>query len=131
MVSTLFFVLFSALFAQSMIKIVSTQMIQLNQLTNSYQAKAALNMGKRILIQEIEEHSYPSSGEIYTSIGRIEMSQQEIGNGRWYELTLITKTSMIYTDRIFFEIIDEEDIEEPLIYEDLSADAVELEAIID
>lgn len=106
LVSTLYFVVFSALFTQSMIKIASNQMMQLNQLSHSYQAKAALNIGKELLKQQTDEGAYPLSGKVKTSIGVIDITQVEAVNGISYHLLLTSEFGTTYKDYIFFEEID-------------------------
>lgn len=117
LVSTLFFLLFSGLFAQSAFQIASNQVIQLQQLTNSYQARTALNMSETILRNELENESIPLNGKVVTSLGDVFITKVEASEALKYELTLTlangasyTKTTMVETDEE--TPVDEEETEE-------------------
>lgn len=117
LVSTLFFLLFSGLFAQSAFQIASNQVIQLQQLTNSYQARTALNMSETILRNELENESIPLNGKVVTSLGDVFITKVEANENLEYELTMTlangasyTKTTMVETDEE--TPVDEEETEE-------------------
>lgn len=117
LVSTLFFLLFSGLFAQSAFQIASNQVIQLQQLTDSYQARTALNMSETILRNELENESIPLNGKVVTSLGDVFITKVEASEALKYELTLTlangasyTKTTMVETDEE--TPVDEEETEE-------------------
>ena len=117
LVSTLFFLLFSGLFAQSAFQIASNQVIQLQQLTNSYQARTALNMSETILRNELENESIPLNGKVVTSLGDVFITKVEASENLEYELTMTlangasyTKTTMVETDEE--TPVDEEETEE-------------------
>lgn len=117
LVSTLFFLLFSGLFAQSMFQIASNQVIQLQQLTNSYQARTALNMSETILRNELENELIPLKGKVVTSLGDVFITKVEASENLEYELTMTlangasyTKTTMVETDEE--TPVDEEETEE-------------------
>ncbi|MDN6196304.1 MAG: hypothetical protein L0I93_07425 [Atopostipes suicloacalis] len=53
MLSTLFLLMLSGIMLQGIIKISTNHIIQLNQITKSYQEKTALNLAKKILADKI------------------------------------------------------------------------------
>lgn len=100
LVSTMIFLIFSGLFAQSMITISGNHLIQLKQITASYQARTSLNMAKEILLQEIDEGSFPETGLVQTSIGDIEITPGEDEGEIYYLLILQTDSGTTYSDQI-------------------------------
>ena len=117
LVSTLFFLLFSGLFAQSAFQIASNQVIKLQQLTDSYQARTALNMSETILWNELENELIPLDGKVVTSLGDVFITKVKASEALKYELTLTlangasyTKTTMVETDEE--TPVDEEETEE-------------------
>lgn len=94
LISTLFFLLFTGLFSQSIIKISSYQIIQLRQYSSAYEAKGTLNMGEKLLIDYITENQEnPSSGRLKTSTGDIEMVKESDDK---YIFKITLKNGMIY-----------------------------------
>lgn len=74
--STLFFLVFTGLFTQMLIRISGNHIIQLRQFSEAYQAKTALNMSESILKDYIETHEeVPTKGKINTSIGPINLKK--------------------------------------------------------
>lgn len=114
LVSTLFFLLFSGLFAQSAFQIASNQVIQLQQLTNSYQARTALNMSETILRNELENESIPLNGKVVTSLGDVFITKVEANENLEYELTMTLANGASYTKTTTIENapVDEEKTEE-------------------
>lgn len=98
LISTLFFLMFSGLFAQSMIKIVGNQMIQFRQISSAYQAKSALNMSKELLRQEINKNDIPNGGTINTSMGPVIIKREERKEEYTFELILIINSGEQYSD---------------------------------
>lgn len=77
LMSTLFFLVFTGLFTQMLIKISGNHIIQLRQFSEAYQAKAALNMSESILKQYIESNKEaPEKGKITTSIGLVNLQKR-------------------------------------------------------
>lgn len=75
MLSTLYLLILTGIFSQSIIKTSANYIIQLNQISSAYQTKAAVNMTERILKDYIVENNYelPETGKISSSIGNIEV----------------------------------------------------------
>lgn len=109
LVSTLFFLIFSGLFSHSVMQLASNNLIQLNQLSNAYQAKAVLEMSANLLNNEIEKNHYPEQGQIDTSIGSVEMSRKEVGEEYHYKFLLSDKNDMTYIKDVYVEIVENEE----------------------
>lgn len=75
MLSTLYLLILTGIFSQSIIKTSANYIIQLNQISSAYQTKVAVNMTERILKDYIVENNYelPETGKISSSIGNIEV----------------------------------------------------------
>ena len=126
LVSTLFFLIFSAIFAGSMIRISGIQILQYNQLTTAYEAKAALNMSETILLDHLETNETINNGEMNTSVGKITISSENQTEGIMYHLNLTTSKGLNFARSVWvghevspeFENLQEpEEIEKPEVLE--------------
>lgn len=104
LISTLFFLLFSSIFTASMIRISGNQILQYNQLTISYESKAALNMAENLLLEYVNEHGPVKEGSVQTSIGEINLSVVDESKGITYLLTLEGDTGYNYSKEILYVI---------------------------
>ena len=93
LVSTLFFLMLSGLFAQSIIQISSNYVTQLRQVSIGYEAKAALNMCEELIVQKHEEETPSIKGTI---------SDQII-----YQLTLVKENGDIYNKKVSLPLSEE------------------------
>lgn len=111
LVSTLFFLVFSAIFAGSMIRISGIQILQYNQLTTAYEAKAALNMSETILLEHLESNETLNNGEISTSVGEIVITSAPQLEGTMYLLIFTNKRGLNFTKELWVpqEIVTEDD----------------------
>lgn len=109
LLSTLFFLMFSGLFAQSMIKVSSNHIIQLRQLVMAYEAKSALNLSAEMLLQEINENNLPEKGVLKTSEGNIVITSKSSKEERVYVLSLKTNNSSQYKKELIVPIPEEEE----------------------
>lgn len=100
LISTIFLLFFTALFSQSMIRISASQLVQLQQVATAYQAKTALNISEKILMDYIANNGLPNRGEINTSNGIVKIEKKK---DYLYELTLIQANN----DRISKDVIIE------------------------
>lgn len=101
LVSTLFFLVFSAIFAGSMIRISGTQILQYNQITTAYEAKAALNLSETILLEHLETNETLSNGEISSSVGKIMISGHNQTGGTMYHLDLTTTKGLKFSQNVW------------------------------
>lgn len=131
LLSTVFFLMFSGLFAQSMIKVAGNHVIQLRQLSGAYEAKSALNISEEILLQETRENELPVEGLIKTSEGRVSIKSKVNENEYLYTLTLTTNNGAQFSKDLIVAIPErKEDLkdepEEPEeLLEDESKDEVD------
>ena len=100
LISTLFFLIFSGLFSQSIIKISGNHIIQLQQISSAYQAKTALNMSKELLKQKTELEEIPEKGSMTTSLGTILIKRRETATEYIFTLTLTTNSEAQYSDQL-------------------------------
>lgn len=112
LVSTLFFMLFSAFFSHSMIQITANHISQMNQLTDAYLAKSALKMSENIIVEESEANNFPENGWVKTSVGSIEIKRRTQKEMYHYSLLLITENGTPYSSEFSIDFMDEDDIEE-------------------
>lgn len=78
LVSTLFVLLLSGIMAESIIRISRNHIIQLNQLSQSYEEKAALNLAEKILVDKIaQEEQEINEVSFISSLGRIEAKKKK------------------------------------------------------
>lgn len=111
LISTLFFLIFSGLFSQSLIKISGNHIVQLQQLSSAYEAKTTLNMSKEILKQKVEREEIPKEGSIVTSAGTVLIEREEISSEYIFTLTLTTNKRGQYSDEFVVALPEEEDTE--------------------
>lgn len=109
LVSTLFFLVFSGVFAQSLFMISRNHLIQQQQLSNAYQAKATLNMSESVLLNEINQGGIPNNGVIKTSHGTVNITNVEKEDSYQYELVIQLQNGMTYTKITVIEKEVEED----------------------
>lgn len=118
LVSTLFFLVFSAIFAGAMVRISGIQILQYNQLTTAYEAKAALNMSETILLEHLESNETLNNGEISTTAGKVVITSFPQMEGTIYQLILTTKKGLDFTKELWVqqeklpEIDEMEELEE-------------------
>lgn len=113
LLSTVFFLMFSGLFAQSMIKVASNHVIQLRQLSSAYEAKSALNISEEFLLQETRENEFPAEGLIATSEGPVVIKSKVNENEYLYTLTLTTNNGAQYSKDLIVAIAErEQELEE-------------------
>lgn len=120
LLTTLYFVLFSGLFAYSLIKISGNQIIQLNQITESYQARTALNMGKKLLEKELEDDALPNKGTIYTSMGTISIDRIDKETEVKFVLSIQTDSNSTYSDEYEYPLPEAENESDEITEEDSS-----------
>lgn len=100
LISTLFFLMLSGLFSQSMIQISSNYVIQLRQVSTAYEAKAALTMCGEIVVKEQEGQSKPVKGTISTSVGEVNIQSKKQAEQIISQLTLIKENGDVYTKEV-------------------------------
>ncbi len=108
LISTLFFLIFSGLFSQSLIKISGNHILQLQQISSAYEAKTTLNMSKELLRQKADTEEIPEKGSILTSAGTVLVERQEAPAEYIFTLTLTTNTKTQYSDEFVLELPQEE-----------------------
>lgn len=86
-----------------MIRISGIQILQYNQLTTAYEAKAALNMSETILLDYLETNETLNKGEIKTSVGKIIISSKNQTEGITYHLNLTTSKGLNFTKNVWVE----------------------------
>lgn len=96
MLSTLFLLVLVGLLMQSVVKISSNYIVQLNQIASSYQAKTALNLTEASLYGYIvnNNNQLPEKGELSTSVGPIKVKQTQKNK---YRATLTQENGIEYT----------------------------------
>lgn len=101
LLSTLFMLILSGIITQSIIKISTNHIIQLNQLSDNYQAKTALNMAENMLHCHIlNGNQLLKKGKIVSSVGEIEVKRK---NEIEYELILTQKNNRKLSQMIEIE----------------------------
>lgn len=133
MLSTLYLLILTGIFSQSIIKTSANYIIQLNQISSTYQAKAALNMSERVLKDYIVDNDYelPEKVKLSSSIGDIKgikISDDE------YELVITQENGNQLNEKVKIENYkNEEDKIKPLdIYDAAESNRInELELIED
>lgn len=91
MLSTLFLLILSGIMTQSIIKISTNHIIQLNQISANYQAKTALNLTEAILTDRIvNKNQLVKKGTIVSSVGKINILKKSDID---YQLVLIQEGS--------------------------------------
>lgn len=100
LVSTLFFLVLSGIFAQSMIQISSNYVIQLRQIGMGYEARAALNMSETLLVEEIEKKAQPIKGTISTSVGQVKITGRKQADQILSQLTLIKENGTTFKKEV-------------------------------
>lgn len=100
LISTLFFLLLSGLFSQSVIQVSSNYVTQLRQVNVSYEAKAALNMSERLLLQELEGQVTPIDATISTSAGEVKIKGRIESNQIISKLTLVKENGNTYLKEV-------------------------------
>lgn len=89
-------------------------MVQYNQLSHSYQAKAAINISKNLLEKEIENNIYPQSGVVQTSIGEVSITHNEVKDMIHYYFKMDYKNGVTYRDEMIVRKKPVVENEEPL-----------------
>ena len=84
-----------------MIRLSGTQILQYNQLTTAYEAKAALNLSETILFEHLETNETFRNGEISTSVGKIIISGNNQTAGTMYHLHLTTAKGLKFTKDVW------------------------------
>ncbi len=107
LVSTLFFLMLSGLFAQSIIQISSNYVIQLRQVSIGYEAKAALNMCEELIVQKHEEETPSIKGTISTSVGVVDVQSKKQTDQIIYQLTLVKENGDIYKKEVSLPLSEE------------------------
>lgn len=103
-INLLFILMLSAIMTQGIIKLSSSQLIQLNEIASHYQAKTALNLAENILQKELQESDKKiESGRIVSSIGEIKIKKIADQN---YELILIDQGKRTTTKEITIQTED-------------------------
>ena len=98
LLSTIFLLILSSVMMQGMISISRNHIIQLNQLSTSYQAKAALHTAEMNVKTELAKNKGKlESGEINSSVGKIQVMKK---TNQIYELQLITKSGERFTKQL-------------------------------
>lgn len=120
LLTTLYFVLFSGLFAYSLIRISGNQIIQLNQITESYQARTALNMGIKLLEKELEDDDLPNKGTIYTSMGAITIDRIDTENEVKFVLYIQIDANSTYSEVYEYPLPEAENEPDEITEEDSS-----------
>lgn len=111
MLSTLFLLVLTGIFLQSVIKISANNIIQLNQISSAYQAKAALNMSERILKDHIvANNELPRKVELSSSIGNIQIVKN---TGNSYKAVITHENGVQFSKEIAIEGYENEE-EEPV-----------------
>lgn len=100
LVSTLFFLMLSGLFAQSIIQISSNYVTQLRQVSIGYESKAALNMCEELIVQKHEEETPSIKGTISTSVGVVDVQSKKQTDQIIYHLTLVKENGDVYTKEV-------------------------------
>lgn len=120
MLTTLFMLILSGIFTHGMIKISANHLIQLHQLSSTYQAKAALNMGETLLNEYIISRDYklPERAIISTSIGEVQIIKKTANE---YQATIIQTNNDEFSKNIKIELPKTEDSQEA------STESIEIE----
>ena len=84
-----------------MIRISGSQILQYNQLTTAYEAKAALNLSETILLEQLKTKETLSNGEVSTSVGKILISGDKQTEGTMYYLHLTTTKGLKFSKNVF------------------------------
>lgn len=107
MLSTLFLFVLTGLFLQGACKISTSHIIQLNQISSTYQAKTALNMSERLLKDYIIEHDgeLPQKAGMSSSAGRIEINKNTSNH---YEAVIKQNNGMQLSKQIKIDIFENE-----------------------
>lgn len=108
LVSTLFFLLLSGLFAQSIIQISSNYVIQLRQVSSGYEAKAALNMCEELIVQK-HEGARSVKGTISTSAGVVNVQSKKQADQIIYQLKLVKENGDNYKKEVSLPLSAEEE----------------------
>lgn len=101
MLSTLFLLVLIGIFMQSMIKISSNHIVQLNQIASSYQARTALNLTVQSVSNYIDKNDgkFINRASFLTSVGKVKIKQLTHNK---YRAILIQEDGFEYTK--IFEI---------------------------
>lgn len=103
LLTTLFFLIVSVIFTTSMIRISSSHILQYNQLSHTYQAKAAINISKSRLLKEIDKNVYPQTGVIKTSNGEVFITNRQTEDVIHYHFELAYKNGVTYRDDLIVQ----------------------------
>ncbi len=131
LISTLFFLIFSGLFSQSLIKISGNHILQLQQISSAYEAKTTLNMSKELLRQQAATEEMPEKGSMITSAGTVLIERQETPAEFIFTLTLTTNTNMQYSDEFVLVLPEEEEDVEANDEETEEREELEIEIQVD
>ncbi len=104
LISTLFFLMLSGLFSHSVIQISSSYLLQLRQLSTAYEGKAALNMSKSLLQQELENNHFPTSGSVQTSAGTVKIAGTKDSEQMIYHFTLTKGNGETYQKEVVWPL---------------------------
>lgn len=123
MLSTLFLLVLTGIFLQSVIKISANYIIQLNQLSTAYQAKTALNMSEKILGDYIIENNdtFPEQVELLSSVGKIMITKNRNDS---YDATITQPNGVAFHKIIELEVYVNGDKEAENKEERLNGDPV-------
>lgn len=110
MLTTLFILMLSGIMTQSLIKISTNHIIQLNEISASYEARAALNVAENILKEQLKDTDQSvQKGKIVTSHGEIHVEKQ---SDLKYHLFLTTAENKTYNKDINIQLTPLIEIEE-------------------
>lgn len=102
MLTTLFLLMLSGIMTQSLIKISTNHIIQLNEISASYEAKAALNVAENLLNEQLKEDNHNiQKGKIVASCGEIIIEKQSETK---YQLCLTTADNKTYHKDVKIEL---------------------------
>ena len=100
LLTTIYVLLASTIFFSSIIHIVSSQMIQYRQYSYAYQAKAALQMSKNILQDELVKQGDIQTGVVHTSNGDVVITSNSTDGIIHYYFEITSQQGIIYRDEL-------------------------------
>lgn len=117
MLSTLYLLVLAGIFLQGMIKISSNHIIQLNQLSSTYQLKTALNITEQFIENYIVDNNYepPEKFQLSSSVG--EIKGKKTFNDE-YEIVIIHENGNLFEEIIKIERNQKNEVEQELSIQD-------------
>ncbi len=100
LLTTIYVLLASTIFFSSIIHIVSSQMLQYRQYSHAYQAKAALQMSKNILQDELVKQGDIQTGVVHTSNGDVVITSESSDGLIHYYFEIASQQGIIYRDEL-------------------------------